>query len=259
MSPPTGTTPGPLPAAWRWRDHHWKLMGGGPLLTGFAVVLWVIWLAVPQDVAPVAGLSAVCLALSVPGWMAIDERRGRVRGLVSAPGPPPALVVTGSRWRVVAGSASLLVVIGLWTAIVVTVTLAGGGGPALALVLGPGSWMALVLVGLVVQLRRGRLARPAVPHVVLDAEGVVVRGLLHRTRLRWEDRPWPVAGRRHQLDLHVSHGRPVRLPVGAYRTSRLLVGAAVAHYARHPQDRYELGTLLAEERLRRGTVAWPYP
>lgn len=258
MSLPVGTTPVELPAAWRWRGHHWKLVGGGPLFTAFAVALWVIWVLVPQDVAPVAGLSAVCLGLSIPGWLALDERRGRVRGLVSAPGRPPALVFTGAPWRVLAGSVALLVVVGLWTAIVVTATLGAGGSPALALALGPAPWVALLLVGLVVNLRLGRLARPALPHVALDAEGVVVRGLLHRTRLRWEDRPWPVAARRSQLDLHTFRGRPARLPVGAYDTSRLVVGAAVAHYARHPQDRRELGTVLAEERLRTGTLAWPY-
>lgn len=259
MSSPGGTLPGPLPSAWRWRDQHWKLMGGGPLFTGFAVTLWVIWVLVPQDVAPVAGLSAVCLALSVPGWMAIDERRGRVRGLVSEPGPPAALVFTGSAWRVLAGSTTLLVVVGIWTAFTVAVTLGAGGSVALGTCLGLGFWVALLLLGLVVTLRLGRLARPALPHVVLDAEGVVVRGLLHRTRLRWEDQPWPVAARRSQLDLHVARGRPVRLPVGAYATSRLVIGAAVAHYTRNPQDRRELGSVLAEERLRRGTLAWPYP
>lgn len=258
MSLPPGTSPTRLPAAWRWRDHHWKLMGGGPLFTGFAVALWVIWLIFPQDVAPVAGLSTVCLLLSVPGWLAIDERRGRVRGLVSEPGPPPALVMTGSAWRALLGCVTLLVVAGLWTAIVTAVTLGAGGSVALAVALGPGFWVALLLLGLVVNLRLGRAARPGMPRVALDAEGVVVRGLLHRTRLRWDDRPWPVAGRRHQLDLRVTRGRPVRLPVGAYRTSRLVIGAAVAHYARQPQDRHELGTVLAEERLRRGALAWPY-
>lgn len=258
MSPPAGTAPRPLPAPWRWRDQHWKLMGGGPLFTGFAVALWVIWVVFPQDVAPVAGLSAVCLALSVPGWMAIDERRCRVRGLESVPGPPPALVVTGSWWRVLAGSAAVLVVGGLWSAIVVVATLGGGGSPALALALGPGLWVALLLAFVVVNLRRGRLARPAVPFVALDAEGVVVRGLLHRTRLSWDDRPRPVATRRHRLALHGSRERPAQLPVGAYATSRLVVGAAVEHYALHARDRHELGTVLAEERLRRGDFAWPY-
>ncbi|GAA4694008.1 hypothetical protein [Nocardioides nanhaiensis] len=258
MSLPHRITSAELPPAWLWRDHHWKLLGGGPLFTGFAVALWVIWVLVPQDVAPVAGLSAICLALSVPGWLAFDERRVRVRGLVSTSGPPPALVFTSAWWRPVATSLTLVVVIGIWTAFTVAVTVGAEGSVALGVALGLGFWLVLFLVGVLVNLRLGRWARPALPHVALDADGVVVRGLLHRTRLRWEDHPWPVAARRAQLDLRAARARPVRLPVGAYGTSRLVIGAAVAHYARHAHERHELGTVLAEERLRTGTLAWPY-